>query len=98
MLTPLRAIRAKCLDCMGGNAAEVRHCPSEGCPLYHLRMGHNPNLSRREMSDAEREAVASRLAAGRIAHRSKSHFSPPGEGRDTTPTPKAITGALEEPK
>lgn len=41
-LTPLRAIRAKCLDCMAGSAKEVRLCPSEDCPLYLYRFGRNP--------------------------------------------------------
>ncbi len=93
MLTPLRAIRANCLDCMAGNAAEVRRCPLEGCPLYPFRMGHNPNV-RRELSDTEREAVKTRLTAGRIAQRSKSSFSALGEGKDTTPNPKAIRASL----
>lgn len=43
MLTPLKAIRAKCLDCMCDQLAEVRQCPCEDCPLYPFRMGHNPN-------------------------------------------------------
>lgn len=42
-LTPMRAIRAKCLDCCCMNPNEVRLCPSEGCPLYAFRDGHNPN-------------------------------------------------------
>ena len=41
--SPLRAIRAKCADCMCGQLAEVRLCPSENCPLWPYRMGHNPN-------------------------------------------------------
>ena len=43
MLSPLKAIRAKCLDCMADQPAEVRLCPCEDCPLYPYRMGHNPN-------------------------------------------------------
>ncbi len=43
MLTPMKAIRAKCLDCVCESAQEVRLCPSTGCPLYPYRMGHNPN-------------------------------------------------------
>ena len=43
MLSPLKAIRAKCLDCMADQPAEVRLCPCENCPLYPYRMGHNPN-------------------------------------------------------
>ena len=43
ILTPIRAICAKCLDCMCGQATEVRLCPISDCPLYPYRMGHNPN-------------------------------------------------------
>lgn len=43
ILTPVRAIRAKCLDCMCGQAVEVRACPCTDCSLYPYRMGHNPN-------------------------------------------------------
>ena len=41
--TPLKAIRAKCLDCVAEQPQEVRLCPSENCPLWPYRMGHNPN-------------------------------------------------------
>ena len=43
ILTPIRAIRAKCLDCCCGSAQEVKLCPITDCPLYPYRMGHNPN-------------------------------------------------------
>lgn len=43
MLSPLKAIRAKCLDCMCEQLAEVRACQSDNCPLWPYRMGHNPN-------------------------------------------------------
>lgn len=42
-LTPLQAIRQKCIDCACGNKAEVRKCTAENCPLFIFRMGHNPN-------------------------------------------------------
>lgn len=41
-MTPIKAIRAKCLDCMCGNTAEVRRCPCVDCSLYPYRMGHRP--------------------------------------------------------
>ena len=41
-LTPIKAIRAKCLDCCGGQTKEVRLCSIEKCPLYQYRMGHRP--------------------------------------------------------
>lgn len=37
--TPARAIRARCLDCVAGNDAEVRRCEMTDCQLYPLRMG-----------------------------------------------------------
>ena len=41
-LTPIKAIRAKCLDCSYGQAQEVRLCPLKKCPLYPYRMGRRP--------------------------------------------------------
>ena len=37
--TPLKAIRAKCLDCSNGDKKEVKQCPVRNCPLWPLRMG-----------------------------------------------------------
>lgn len=42
MLTPRKAIRAKCLDCCCGSANEVRLCTAESCPLYPHRFGKRP--------------------------------------------------------
>lgn len=38
-LTPIKAIRAKCLDCCCGSNDEVRLCPITDCPLQIYRMG-----------------------------------------------------------
>jgi hypothetical protein len=40
--SPIKAIRAKCLDCSGSNDAEVRKCTATGCALWPFRMGVNP--------------------------------------------------------
>lgn len=37
--SPLKAIRKKCLECMAGNANEVRLCHLEKCPLRSYRFG-----------------------------------------------------------
>lgn len=42
ILTPMRAIRAKCIDCCCGQKNEVRLCPCTDCPLYPYRMGRRP--------------------------------------------------------
>jgi hypothetical protein len=38
-LTRGEAIRAKCLDCSGDIAKEVRLCPCTDCALFPYRMG-----------------------------------------------------------
>lgn len=40
--TPIKAIRAKCLDCTCGQMNEIRLCTVTDCPLYEYRMGHRP--------------------------------------------------------
>lgn len=42
ILKPLRAIRAKCLDCVCWQANEVRACENKRCPLWPYRMGAHP--------------------------------------------------------
>jgi len=41
-LTPIKSIRAKCLDCSAGSNHEVKMCPIEDCTLYPYRFGKRP--------------------------------------------------------
>lgn len=41
-LTPMRAIRQKCLDCCCFQPKEVTLCTVTNCPLYAFRTGHRP--------------------------------------------------------
>lgn len=43
--TPMRAIRAKCLDCVNGQIYEINKCHIEKCPLWKYRTGHRPKKS-----------------------------------------------------
>jgi len=45
-VSPLVAIRAKCLDCMCYQANEVRLCSSDDCPLWRFRFGRNLSAPR----------------------------------------------------
>jgi hypothetical protein len=40
--SPIRAIRAKCLDCSAGVQSEVRKCVAIKCALWPFRMGVSP--------------------------------------------------------
>jgi len=41
ILTPIKAIRRKCLEC-SENAKEVKACAINDCPLHKFRLGTNP--------------------------------------------------------
>lgn len=42
-LTPVKAARAKCLECVGNQYGAVRDCAIFDCPLWPYRMGRSPN-------------------------------------------------------
>ena len=44
-LSPVKAIKKFCLDCVGGSVKERRLCNTTDCPLYPFRLGKNPNRS-----------------------------------------------------
>ena len=52
-VSPLRALRLKCLDCCNGSAQEVRLCTAVDCPSWPFRMGKNPWAG--PVSEARRE-------------------------------------------
>ena len=71
-VSPLQAIRARCLDCCAGQVNEVAVCPVVECPAWPFRMGTNP--WRLPVSDARREA----------ARRSMTQINARRRERDTT--------------
>lgn len=60
-MTPMKAIRAKCLDCCCGSAMEVELCPCKDCSLYTYRFGKNPNIKARTLTEEQRQAARERL-------------------------------------
>src|SRR5262245_47745213 len=59
---PLKALRARCLDCCCGQASEVRKCSAVACPSWPFRMGTNPFREKRTLSAEQKSALADRLA------------------------------------
>lgn len=41
-ISPLKAIRKKCLDCCGEQYMEVKGCPVTQCNLWKFRLGIHP--------------------------------------------------------
>lgn len=64
-MSPLNAIRARCVDCCAGELSQVRRCAHLDCPSWPYRMGTNP--WRKKPSEAQRQSAA-RLACGMKNH------------------------------
>lgn len=79
---PLKAIRAKCLECCGGSPKEVRLCSDAACALHPFRKGQNPFPQRKKSL-----SLAAQTANQAISP--KNH--PQGRGK---PVPREIQLSL----
>ena len=66
-ISPMQAIRAKCLDCCAWSSDEVRKCVALACPSWPFRTGKNP--WRQEMSEEQREARRQRALQSGLGSR-----------------------------
>ena len=72
-LTPQKAIRSFCVECMGFNASEVPDCTAPLCPIYPWRMGKvKTGRKGRQMGEAHRQA----LLEGRKRYQNKEKSEP----------------------
>ena len=88
-MSPMEAIRAKCLDCCAGSAHEVRCCVAMACPSWPFRTGRNP--WRREMSEEQREARRQRALQAGLGSRRQAQAACATAGRPSgvgLPTPE----------
>ncbi len=75
-MSPLQAIKAKCLDCCCDSRPEVQLCPCTDCPLHIFRFGrlpkeHNKNRTKRVLTEEQRAAAIERLAKAREARKAQ---------------------------
>lgn len=52
-LTPMQAIRRKCLECCNGQKREIKECTVKTCPLYEFRISerhHRKDNSSKQLS------------------------------------------------
>ena len=64
---PVKAIRAKCIDCNGAEDYNhrIKECELKDCPLYPFRMGTNPFRTRKELTPEQKQAITERLSKAR---------------------------------
>jgi len=75
VLSPIRAIREKCLNCCNWSSAEVERCEAQDCPLYPFRLGADPGRRKKKVSETQRQAAAERLRNAREAKQRKAALS-----------------------
>ena len=63
--TPLKAIKQFCYECCGENRSEVRGCTSTTCALKAFRLGKNPYIKHKGLSEEQKELARQRLADAR---------------------------------
>lgn len=73
-MSPLKALRLRCVDCCGDQLSEVRLCPVIACPSWPFRMGANPwrqkpseaqHRNARALAEKRRAGVENRPNGGR---------------------------------
>ena len=72
-VSPLRALRLKCLDCCNGSVREVRLCTAVDCPSWPFRMGKNPwrkSLTGKERAERQARFSGKSPAAPSVAQKS----------------------------
>jgi hypothetical protein len=62
-MSPLQALRLRCLDCCAGSAHEVKLCTAVKCPAWPFRLGTSP--WRAPMSEERKAAARAHLALAR---------------------------------
>jgi hypothetical protein len=62
-LSPLKAIKANCLECSGGSAHEAKNCKLVECPLHSFRTGRKPVKISTNVPDEVRAARVARAKA-----------------------------------
>ena len=74
-MSPLKALRLRCIDCFGGCVTSVRCCTATDCPSWPFRLGHSP--WRKELSQKRKEQlrrlVGVALAGGEALDGSNRH-------------------------
>jgi hypothetical protein len=86
-MSPLAALRARCVDCCANSANEVRLCTATKCPSWPYRMATNPwrvPASEAQRETSRRNAAKMRAAladavngTGPDAHSPQARYHPP---------------------
>lgn len=71
-LTPIKAIRAKCLDCCCDSNNEVKYCTVTHCALWPYRLGRNPYRQELTQEEKARRAELAKQARENIGKKQET--------------------------
>ncbi len=103
--SPIKAIRAKCLECSNGQQSEVRKCVAISCALWPLRMVSNvyhgkaktgpmaAPASGQPSGEVAEPEFARRESGGQIAGVTEASGDLGPGARGVAPTPETASGA-----
>ena len=66
-LSPIKAIREKCMECSAWSYTEVEKCPAADCVLFPFRFGKDPGRTKRVMTEADKARLTEQLKNAREA-------------------------------
>jgi hypothetical protein len=94
-MSPLEALRARCLDCCHYQEKEVAACTAVDCPSWPFRMGTNP--WRKPPSEARREAARRTITHLNARRRKRDGAEPPASPPDHGIAPALAEGSDAAP-
>jgi hypothetical protein len=89
--SPVKAIREKCIECMGGRGTGqnynklIKECASSECPTHDFRFGTNPH-NKKNLSVEEQNRRAMRMKE--VILRNKTSHKAPKSPLSTQPNTK----------
>ena len=99
-VSPLRALRLKCLDCCNDSAQEVRLCTAVDCPSWPFRIGRNPwrtPLDARERAQRVDRMRRNRAAASTSPEKTQGQIdASPSDGARVPERPTADISSTEK--
>jgi hypothetical protein len=66
--SPIKAIKAKCMDCCCMSRSAVEQCGATECPLYEFKLGKNPYRTGkgRVYTEEQKEQIRERFRKARV--------------------------------
>jgi hypothetical protein len=94
-ISPVEAIRQKCLDCSGHQPSEVKLCEAVNCPLWPFRAGRHPYTSVQEAHSEQRASEGTQMPLACSPSKNGLQEADFGESGHSEPDASAAASAVK---